>query len=93
MTRRQWEFSDEVVEKAHRYLAEKRVTMVDGDPKAWNVRGSAKEPYRVRTDATDGKVTWVGCSCAHGKHTAMGISRCSHAVAVLLMIRDGEPKP
>ena len=89
-----WEFSPEVLEKAARYVADGKVRKDEGDTEhVWRVQGSARFPYRVQTDAADGKVTWVGCSCPHGMNTGVGISRCSHAVAVLLTIRDSSPRP
>lgn len=80
-----WEFSLDVIDKAHRYIRESRVKQ--GADGVWWVSGSAIPiTYRVQTDAADGKATWITCSCPHGQH-AGGLAKCSHAVAVLLTIR------
>lgn len=87
-----WTFSPEVVEKARRYLDEGRVTRSTFDGCFW-VRGSnPKRRYRVQTDADAEaqRATWITCTCPHGGH-ALGSARCSHAVAVLLSVRDRLP--
>lgn len=86
-----WHFSPEVISKAYRYLKDGRV---HGDPETsqvfW-VTGTADRAYRVQTDADRerGTATWITCTCAHGKNLGAGSARCSHAVAVLLAVRDG----
>jgi hypothetical protein len=57
----------------------------------WWCQGSADEPYRLTTDADTEKRTasWIACSCPHGTHVGAGWARCAHAVAVLVMVRDG----
>lgn len=86
-----WSFSDDVKDKATRYLREKRVTMGKYGPGLYYVQGSAKRPYTVRTDADPVKRTafWITCSCPHGINQGAGSAYCSHAVAVLLVIKDG----
>lgn len=90
-----WTFSPEVIAKASRYIAEGRVKADPETDQVYWITGTAKHPYRVQTDADreSGTVTWIGCSCAHGKNLGAGSAKCSHAVAALLAIRDGLTLP
>ena len=89
MTR--WEFSPAVIAKASAYLAEGRVFRDATAPGVFWVRGTGPRRYRLQTDADPEtrKVTWIACSCPHGMNVGAGEAHCSHAVAVLLSIRDG----
>lgn len=86
-----WEFSDSVIDKAHRYLDEGRVTQ---DPEVrsmfWAVSTEPGRRYRViaTEGSRPGTVAMVTCSCPHGKNiSGYTVARCSHAVAALLLIR------
>lgn len=83
-----WEFSQDVLSKAQRYYENNKVLMDDGG--VFWVVGSARKPYRVQTDFNwdNGQLRWVSCSCLHGGNTSAGRAKCSHVVAVLLMLRD-----
>lgn len=83
-------FSPEVITKAERYLDEDRVRAAGND--VFLVQGSARQPYRVQTDANPvtRQVTWALCSCPHGANNGgPKLPKCSHVVAVLIVIRDG----
>jgi len=84
-----WTFSPEVIDKARGYLAQHAVVADDGVPGVFWVQGSAKRRYRVQTDAETGRASWINCTCPHGLNTGAGVARCSHAVAVLLAVREG----
>lgn len=90
-------FSDEVVEKALRLREDGTITPLagpGGHTVAWRVQHEYRAPkittYRVQTDydPAKGTVSWITCTCEHGKN--LGDSRCYHAAAVLLHIRDEE---
>lgn len=87
-------FSEEVLGKARRYLADGRVTP-DPHPGTYWVQGSGPKRYRVQTDADEGdrRITFAVCSCPHGKNTSGLAAHCSHVAAVLLLIRDGTKTP
>ena len=86
----QWEFSPEVIDKAEGYLRDGRIHRDADVHGLYWVQGSARRPYRVQTDASAarGTATWISCSCPHGVNVGAGACTCSHAVAVLLAIRD-----
>lgn len=88
-------FSPAVIEKARRYLAEERVLADPEYADVFWVRGSSQRLYRLQSDADAerGTATWVSCSCAHGMNTDHGRARCSHAVALLLAVRDSLDLP
>lgn len=84
-----WTFSSAVIDKAQVYLDEGRVER-DSTPTVWWVRGTdPSRRYRVQTDAdpTTMRATWITCTCPHGLNVGAGAARCSHAVAVLLLIQ------
>lgn len=85
-----WTFSPDVIAKARDYLDAGRVLPDSSAPGVWWVTGSRAQPYRVQTDADPAtrRATWISCSCPHGMHVGAGVSRCSHAVAVLIRVRD-----
>lgn len=87
-----WTFSDEVIEKAKRYLAENRVAIDPEQDTVFWVTGTTQHQraYRVQTDADPKtrKVTWIACTCPHGQNVGAGTAKCSHVVAVLMLIRD-----
>ena len=89
-----WTFSPGVIDKARSYLAQRRVQAdAEADGVFW-VRGSdPRRQYRVQTDADPEtqRATWIACTCSHGLHAGAGAARCSHAVAVLLAVRDRLP--
>lgn len=83
-------FSPEVLRKAEKYLEEGRVQAAGDD--VFVVKGSARWPYRVQTDANPvtRSVTWASCTCPHGSNTGgPRLPFCSHVAAVLMVIRDG----
>lgn len=83
-------FSPEVIHKAERYLEDGRVLGAGHD--VFLVKGSARFPYRVQTDANPitRQVTWASCTCPHGSNTGgPELPHCSHIAAVLMAIRDG----
>lgn len=89
---RGWQFSAEVIDKARSYLEAGRVEADSDVPGVWWVAGSRRSRrYRVQTDADPAthRATWINCTCPHGLHAGAGTARCSHAVAVLLLVRDG----
>lgn len=91
MTNDPWTFSPDVIDKARLYLVNKRVTADYEVPGVFWVQGSAQRRYRVQTDAdaSTGTATWINCTCPHGLNVGAGTARCSHAVAVLLAVREG----
>lgn len=93
--RRSWEFSDDVISKAKGFVRRKVVTPDPEVAGVYFVQGSAKKPYRVQTDASlrRGKVTWASCTCPHGRNLSTGTARCSHVVAVLMVIREERRLP
>lgn len=85
-----WTFSPEVIDKARRYLDEGRVSLDESVPGVWWVSGSDRtRRYRVQTDADSStmRATWINCTCPHGLNVGAGTARCSHAVAVLLLVQ------
>jgi hypothetical protein len=86
-------FSPEVVDKAHRLLAEKRLRVDDDFANVWwVVSSSGANLYRVQSDwnPETKKLRWVTCTCPHGLHAGAGETRCYHAAAVLLLLREQE---
>lgn len=92
MTDATWEFSTSVIDKARHYLQHGRVRR---DPKVagiyWVAGSDPTRRYRVQTDANPETRTasWITCTCPHGMNVGAGAAKCSHAVAVLLAVRDG----
>lgn len=93
------QFSPDVIAKAEKLLGAK---LPDGTPKVlqdlehpsvWWVTPSsgASRRYRVQSDFQPGSRTlsWITCTCPHGINKGGGTTRCYHAAAVLLLIRDG----
>lgn len=89
-----WNFSPEVLRKAKRYVKNGKVSQTEYEG-VYRVQGSARQPYTVRTDADRAKRTasWISCSCPHGANQGAGSAYCSHAVAVLLVVKDGLAVP
>jgi hypothetical protein len=87
-------FSEEVIRKAKHYVSGKRVAKSPYEG-VYYVKGSAARPYAVRTDADPQtrKASWISCSCPHGANVGAGSAQCSHAVAVLFVIKDAIPLP
>lgn len=92
------EFSPTVIDKAYRLLGEKDpagASAILEDPEYPNIwwvtpsSGSAKR-YRVATDLQPGTriLTWITCTCPHGMNKGGGTSRCYHAAAALLLMRE-----
>jgi len=92
------EFSPDVIAKAQKLLAKK---MPDGEPALtqdpghasvwWVVPSSgAARRYRVQSDYARATRTlsWITCTCPHGLNKGGGTTRCYHAAAVLLLIRE-----
>jgi hypothetical protein len=86
------QFSEAVIDKAHGYYERRKRTMRDLGRGVYSVKGSAAKPYIVRTDADPDrrKMSWATCTCPHGKNAGGGLAHCSHVVAVLLAIRNGD---
>lgn len=85
-----WTFSEGVIAKARRYLGDERVSRDETVPGVFWVQGGERRRYRVQTDAdpVKGTATWINCTCKHGMQQGAGTARCSHAVAVLLLVRE-----
>lgn len=83
-----WRYSPEVISKARTLLDTDKVIRDRSAPNVFWVQGSASRPYRVQTDATRERARWINCTCPHGMNLGAGQARCSHAVAVLIAIRD-----
>ena len=83
------QFSPEVIAKAEQYVRDGRVRLDPNVDGVYWVHGT--RDYRVQTDAHAGRSsgTYIACTCPHGLSVGAGISRCSHAVAVLIAVRDG----
>lgn len=75
-------FSPAVLEKAHRLLAERRVSVVNPDLGMYRVAGD-RSTYLVTTDGK--RVGYCTCPAT--------IRGCAHLAAVLLVIRGGIPVP
>lgn len=86
-------FSSEVLSKGQTYYVQRATRMRSLGSGVFTVRGTANEPYVVRTDADRAARTmsWATCTCAHGRNAGGGLARCSHVVAVLLAVREGAP--
>lgn len=86
-------FSPEVTAKARRYAGEKgRVRPRSASPSgdgSWAVTGTAGEVYTTQVVLEGRTVEQITCTCPHGE-TKGGVARCSHALAVLLVIRRNE---
>ena len=89
------EFSANVIKKAQRFVRDGRVTPdlshpEDGEPHRFTVRGDSST-YVVNTDAShaEQRATWISCTCPHGRNVSSRIAHCAHAVAVLMVVRDG----
>jgi hypothetical protein len=94
-------FSANVVLKAERLLGKvnedgTKAMLQDLEfPNIWWVTpsaGSAAKRYRVSSDwsETTQTLTWVTCTCPHGANTGGGTSRCYHAAAALMLLRDAK---
>lgn len=62
-------------------------------PSVWwveSLRPKVDTRYRVSTDlhAGTGELTWINCTCAHGRKTGAGYCRCYHVGAVLLALTE-----
>lgn len=90
-----WTFSPSVIDKARTLIAEGKVEEVrdliiidppDRQIRSFQVVGS--RPYRVRTDAAGSTASWITCTCPHGQHAGSMVAKCSHAVAVLITVKE-----
>lgn len=91
------EFSADVIAKARKLLGKtvegKPAVRRDTDhPAVWWVvpsSGSARD-YRVQSDynAATGTLSWITCTCPHGLNKGGGTTRCYHAAAALLLIKE-----
>lgn len=90
-----WTYTPEVIGKARRYLDQKAVAQDPDAEGVYWIKGSARRRYRVQTDArvATQRAKWINCTCPHGMNLGAGSARCSHAVAVLLAIRDHRDLP
>lgn len=86
-----WPLSDFVKAKARKYFTDG--SAVEEAPGTWTVKGTGDRPYIVQTDGRKGHryLSHIICTCEHGKHTS-GRARCSHAVAVAMVIVDSMRK-
>lgn len=86
-----WSFSAAVLSKARDYLAHGRVERDEQVPGIWWVSGTdPSRRYRVQTDAdpVSGTASIITCTCPHGLKAGAGACWCSHAAAVLMLVRD-----
>ena len=90
------ELSAAVFSKA-RAAARRGLVSPDPDPanqpRIWwveSLRPEVETRYRVSTDlnAGTGELTWINCTCAHGRKTGAGYCRCYHVGAVLLALTE-----
>lgn len=80
------QFSDRVLSKSDRYIAEGRVSVVGMEDGVWTavVRGGSGDYATTITEDFDHST----CSCPHGRHREESPALCSHVAAVLMMIRE-----
>ena len=86
-------FSEFVIGKAEGFVESDRVSRDEQVPGVWWVRSTGT--YRVQTDhdSGTGKLTWVTCTCPYGVRVGAGWTKCSHAVAVMLILLDQQQRP
>ncbi len=86
-----WPLSEFVKAKAKKYFESGAAT--EKVPGVWAVKGTGPRPYIVQTDGRIGHryLSQIVCTCEHGKHVS-GRARCSHAVAVAMVIVDSMRK-
>jgi hypothetical protein len=92
------EFTPDVIGKAHKLLGartpegEPKVLQDPEHPNIWWVTPSsgAAKRYRVATDWQPGtrNLSWITCTCPHGLNKGGGTTRCYHAAAALLLLRE-----
>lgn len=84
-------FSDTVIGKARDLLAAKRVS---ADPTFfgiwWAESSDGQHNYRIQSDYSSetGKLSWITCTCPYGLMAGAGTTRCYHAAAVLILLRE-----
>lgn len=84
-------YSMEVLVKAHKLLDSDRIRADDQFANIWWVDSSSGNSiYRVQSDfkPETRKLTWITCTCPHGLFNGAGETRCYHAAAVLLLLRQ-----
>lgn len=87
-------FSQAVLDKARRLVAEERVTPV-GAADLWRVQGdTGPRTVAVLPHDTDPEGIGAVCTCPDGDRLRGGSGRCSHVAAVALVIRaEGDVRP
>lgn len=87
-------FSPEVREKGRRLLVEGKVLAEErswGDWPRWSVRSSSgQQTYQVKADFLErhGSFTFLTCTCPFGTLQPQQRATCSHAAAVLLLLKS-----
>jgi len=84
------DFSDETIRKAREVIRRRLLTLDDSDKHVWWVQSLRPngDRYRVQEDVRwhDGRwsMTWITCSCPHGRNVGAGQPHCYHCASVLL---------
>ncbi len=92
------DFSDETIRKAREVVRHRLLARDDSDKHVWWVQSlrPGGERYRVQEDVRwhNGRwsMTWVTCSCPHGRNVGAGQPHCYHCASVLLVYLD-TPRP
>lgn len=89
-----YRFSEASIRKAERLVAQGRIVEDERVPHLFYAEGSAGDRHRVQVDR-DEPVTWVTCTCQHGRNVSAFETSCYHAVAALLLLlrERGEDGP
>lgn len=93
MGERQHWFSENTLDRATDAQADGRVEQDAAHENIWWVTSDrtlvdgSLPRYRVQTDYRDGVLTWITCTCSHGRNVGAGRTRCYHAAAVLMEIK------
>lgn len=91
------DFSEQTIRKAREVVRRRLLARDDADKHVWWVQSlRTEERYRVQEDVRwhDGRwsLTWVTCSCPHGRNVGAGQPHCYHCASVLLVYLD-TPRP
>lgn len=87
-------FSNTVIGKAERVIAQGDIVQDSEHPEVWWVMSSDKRrKYRVQIGTDfEGTITYLTCACPHGLKKGGGNTFCYHAAAALLSIGEKEMK-
>lgn len=85
------QFSGTVLDKARKLLKFGYFEQDPEQPNVWWVRSSnGTYTYGVRSnfDPETRELSWLTCTCPHGRNKGAGQTRCYHAAAVLITLQE-----